>query len=584
MNKRWSIVFCFSLCLIFTTSKIFLVADKVRSNLTNPTLVIKKGQKIVFFGDSTNAGGVNYDGYCRLVVQTLKKKGVGVKAFYAGVPSYKSSEILFRLDDVLKQNPDHIFLSIGYNTHWYIDPESKSSVFKSKPAMGEEIEYFRIYISKILDRCEAVGTEAIMSTISHIRDVNRTGVNEKIDRYNHLLESLAKERKRPIVFLNERNTTKISMLKKDSAEVKTMSNKNLISAENSMQNMALGILKTMGFTDSECAAEHKEWNTTPKLLIAGGRQVTSGARPGGWISMLLDGVNCYWGKTNDQLIRSSQDTMATLVSKIEQSVCERSKYLLVIPPMEDLKLNTPIKEYEASILSLVEYVKNEKVMLALCTFPMVGSGIENTINSNAQPFNAVIKRICKNHGVQLVDIAKKMKHFFSKNLKTLNIGDERFNHTGGKLMAKTIFLAFGGERKRLSTLRKGWNWRTSYTYKYTHRTDFHVPLSVRGEEALQKMKDRFHKLDTDSILELGVYMLLNNKASTNQKRYRDAKNLWLSTDKNAKHLPLIKYPRSENEKNKIMSYIRERWLLYDEIYEQAFLIAMHAIQNDDLIE
>ena len=73
-------------------------------------LLVQDGESIAFLGDSITAGGEEHGGYCRLVIHGLKTKGIRTRGIYAGVPGNKSSDMLLRLDSILRQKPG---LSLG---------------------------------------------------------------------------------------------------------------------------------------------------------------------------------------------------------------------------------------------------------------------------------------------------------------------------------------------------------------------------------------------------------------------------------------------------------------------------------------
>ena len=136
-----------------------------------------------------------------------------------------------------------------------------------------------------------------MSTFTQITEDPEFRLNKKAHDYNDFLRSLAKERKLPIALLNEAAFAKIAKIAELKAKGGTDRKHNMISSDGihptaiGHQTMALGILKTMGFSDQELKTAENEWNTCSKLLILGDRQVTSGGRSGGWRSMLLDAFN-----------------------------------------------------------------------------------------------------------------------------------------------------------------------------------------------------------------------------------------------------------------------------------------------------
>jgi lysophospholipase L1-like esterase len=87
-------------------------------------IAVKKGQKIVFLGDSITAAGKRKGGYCQLVLSALKDQGVDTTPFFAGISGHKSNQMLARLEkDVLRHKPDWMTLSCGVNDVWHTKPK-----------------------------------------------------------------------------------------------------------------------------------------------------------------------------------------------------------------------------------------------------------------------------------------------------------------------------------------------------------------------------------------------------------------------------------------------------------------------------
>lgn len=579
MKKRFSIlttVLLSAFCLVSCNS-ITAVGTAVRREATAS---IQSGDALAFLGDSITAGGAS--GYCGLVVNGLKSKGIVVKPIYAGVPGNKSSDMLLRLDGILAQKPDYLFLSVGVNDVWHTDETARIGVFKPGPGMGVEFEHFKIYVPQILDRCKEAGTTVIMSTFTQIMEDPEFRLNKKAVAYNDYLRAQARARGLRIALLNEAAFAKIADLKAAGAGAR-----NVISSDGvhptrvGQETMALGILKALGFTDSELTTAEQTWKSSPKCLIAGDRQVISGCRGGGWVSMVLDSMRSGRETIAGQTVASKDGPAAALVAKVAASIDERTRYMLFVPPLADLKAKTPLKEYQAAIQSLVKTTKQRKVPLVISTIPMVGADPNHALNKAAQPYNALLRRVCKESGAGLADIAGRMADDFAKHPGTrLNI-DERLSHAGGVLMAEAAILAFGMDSAILPALRMTWDRRGSYTFKYTDRLTFNVGLSTAGEKALQAITDRFHKLRPDSIMSLGLEMLLGDDAAATDNRLSEASKLWVAADQPAKELSLRRAPGSADQKRAFVAYAEKNDIDLETFYRRAFLVGMYAFRKED---
>jgi lysophospholipase L1-like esterase len=83
---------------------------------------LKKGDRIVFLGDSITAGGAGKQGYITLIKNRVKEKNadLGIEIFGAGVSGNKVPDLQKRLEkDVLAKKPTIVFIYIGINDVWH---------------------------------------------------------------------------------------------------------------------------------------------------------------------------------------------------------------------------------------------------------------------------------------------------------------------------------------------------------------------------------------------------------------------------------------------------------------------------------
>jgi isoamyl acetate esterase len=83
---------------------------------------LKKGERIIFLGDSITAAGVGPKGYVTLIKNALadKHKDLGVEVVGAGVSGNKVPDLQKRLDKaVLQRKPNLVVIYIGINDVWH---------------------------------------------------------------------------------------------------------------------------------------------------------------------------------------------------------------------------------------------------------------------------------------------------------------------------------------------------------------------------------------------------------------------------------------------------------------------------------
>ncbi len=552
---------------------------------TEPKILIKNGETIAFLGDSITAGGGGYGGYCRLVVHGLKSKGVYAKGVYAGIPGNTSADMLFRLDwAVLKHKPDWVFIAAGVNDIWHQFPEVKLGISSGQMGRGVKLERYKANMTQIVRRCREAGAKVMLSTLNPLTLDPKFKLNKIQEGYNAFLYELAKRNSLPIAQLNEAIYAKVAELKKDPANA---GRSNFLTSDgvhpigSGHKVMAEGILKTMGLTDTERTKVREEWNHSQKIVICGGRQVSSGGRTGGWYQMLLDGLNSGRVMISNTNIAKKGSTISELVEKAKREAGPLSKYLLLVPPLGDITKKTDTSKYRTSLQDLANLAKKRQIEAVFTTFPMVGSDEKGKINVGAKVYNEIIRKICKENSVTLLDIAALMNNYFKRHPDSLlNFRDERFNHHGATLFAEAAFLALGGDKKILPELHQIWADITSYTYKYSDMVHYEIPFSEEGKQALSKAQNQTHKINDSQILDLGQHLLLTDDVEKNNERVVSATRKWLSMDQDTETKRFRNYPLSANEKQAIESYLKIHKIEIFSFYQRAFLVGLHALNSE----
>jgi lysophospholipase L1-like esterase len=215
-------------------------------------IVVQRGQKIAFLGDSITAAGARKGGYCQLVVQTLNKEDLGVTGIYAGISGHKSNQMLARLEaHVLSKKPDWMTLSCGVNDVWH-------------GARGVALEPYKKNITEIVDRAQAAGVKVMLLTSTMIKEDQSNGLNQKLVPYNAFLLRLAKEKNCLLADLNADMQEALKKFPADAPKGKQLTGDGVHMNQLGNYMMAKGVLKAFGFTDQKLTAVESDWKTAPK--------------------------------------------------------------------------------------------------------------------------------------------------------------------------------------------------------------------------------------------------------------------------------------------------------------------------------
>lgn len=152
-------------------------------------VTLKKGDRIVFLGDSITEAGAGAKGYVTLIRQALdeKHKDLGVEVIGAGISGNKVPDLQRRLDrDVLARKPTVVVIYIGINDVWHGE---------SDPARGTTPGAFEAGLKEIIGKCRKAGARVVLCTPSVIGE-KADGSNKldaKLDEYSAISRKVAKE-------------------------------------------------------------------------------------------------------------------------------------------------------------------------------------------------------------------------------------------------------------------------------------------------------------------------------------------------------------------------------------------------------
>lgn len=150
---------------------------------------LKKGDRIVFLGDSITAGGVSPKGYVTLIKKALneKHKDLGIEIVGAGISGNKVPDLQRRLErDVLAKKPTVVVIYIGINDVWHGEKDPKRGTSKDK---------FEAGLKEIIGKIKDAQARVILCTPSVIGE-KADGSNKldaQLDEYAALSRGVARD-------------------------------------------------------------------------------------------------------------------------------------------------------------------------------------------------------------------------------------------------------------------------------------------------------------------------------------------------------------------------------------------------------
>jgi len=156
----------------------------------DPTPIsLKKGDRIVFLGDSITAGGNSGKGYIQVIRGHLadKKKDLAVECIGAGISGNKVPDLQKRVDKhVVARKPTIVVIYIGINDVWHGERNPKNG---TAPAA------FEAGLKEVIGKCTNAGAQVVLCTPSVIGELpgGANNLDKKLDEYSDISRKVAKE-------------------------------------------------------------------------------------------------------------------------------------------------------------------------------------------------------------------------------------------------------------------------------------------------------------------------------------------------------------------------------------------------------
>jgi isoamyl acetate esterase len=169
--------------------------------LAADTQGVKKGDKILFFGDSITQGGGGAKGYITVFKNALDAKHPDFALEYvnAGISGHKVTNLQARLQkDVLDKKPTIVFIYIGINDVWHFThPNTKGQ--------GTPKDKFEEGLKDLIAKISAAGARVLLCTPSVIGE-KTGGANPQdamLDEYSEISRKVATDTKTQLVDLHK---------------------------------------------------------------------------------------------------------------------------------------------------------------------------------------------------------------------------------------------------------------------------------------------------------------------------------------------------------------------------------------------
>jgi isoamyl acetate esterase len=169
---------------LLTTALLFAAAGTATAD---DAPALRKGERIVFLGDSITAAGVGKTGYVTLIKNKLAEKhpDLGIEVIGAGISGNKVPDLQRRLDkDVIAKKPTLVVVYIGINDVWHSE---------MNPPRGTPKDKYEAGLKEVVGKIKAAGGRVVLCTPTVIGEKKSNKLDAQLDDYADVSRKVAKE-------------------------------------------------------------------------------------------------------------------------------------------------------------------------------------------------------------------------------------------------------------------------------------------------------------------------------------------------------------------------------------------------------
>lgn len=196
-----------------------------------------KPVRIVFFGDSITELGVQPGGYIDRMRNMLKEKNAtNFQLIGAGISGNKVYDLYLRLeDDVLRQQPDWVFVYVGVNDVWH----------KKTHGTGTDPDKFEKFYVALIRKMQAQGIQVALCTPAVIgeKTAGKNELDADLDKFAQIIRKLSAQYGLPLCDLRRIFLEHLAHVNKENKEKGILTNDGVHLNEAGNQLVAEHMLK-----------------------------------------------------------------------------------------------------------------------------------------------------------------------------------------------------------------------------------------------------------------------------------------------------------------------------------------------------
>ena len=202
-----------------------------------------------------------------------------------------------------------------------------------------------------------------------------------------------------------------------------------------------------------------------KIAFMGDSITQAGARPGGYVRLVISGLEANGIKTTAIPAGISGHKSNQMLARLERDVLAKNPdWMTLSCGVNDVwhgARGVPLDQYKENITKIVEQCQAKGIKVMILTSTMIGEDVSNPNNQKLAPYNKFLHELAKDKKCLMADLNAAMQAALEKagpgrKDKILTRDGVHMNAAGNQMMAAGVLKAFGLDAAQIKKAREIW--------------------------------------------------------------------------------------------------------------------------------
>lgn len=227
-----------------------------------------------------------------------------------------------------------------------------------------------------------------------------------------------------------------------------------------MTVVAALVLGALGVVQAEVAVKDGE-----KIAFMGDSITQAGARPGGYVTLVIGGLEANGIKATAIPAGISGHKSNQMLARLEKDVLSKKPdWMTLSCGVNDVwhgAKGVPLDQYKENITKIVDQCQEAGIKVMILTSTMIGEDAANPNNQKLAPYNAFLVELAGEKKCLLADLNAAMQAELAaagpdRKDKMLTSDGVHMNPAGNMMMAAGVLKGFGLDEEQIKKARESW--------------------------------------------------------------------------------------------------------------------------------